>query len=258
MVEAKTAINQNLEILDDLIARLELLITQAEATLLFITLQDKPKRAIYRPIGNIANSVDRKPKIANAIFLNEERLIIKCTKTELVKLMGVQTTVSGGRNGKGETSFIITGVVQGLKRVRGGYEVEINIDESRRIQVAPGQKLRESLEKGDSASWNRWCRDIRDAIDLTGLNLVNADLAGYDLCCADLTGADLTGADLSNALLAGADLSNTKLDDVRIAGADLFRAKLNRNYGYLIASSGMPEKESVIIANTHPRRDGNT
>lgn len=244
---AKATATSSIEMLDDLIVKLQLLITQADETPLVITLQDQSKRAVYRPIGNVANTVDRKPKTADAIYLTAAKLILRCAKTEVVRLMSVEVTVTGGKNGRGEISFVITGTVSGLKRVRGGYEVEIDIGETRRVQVTPGQKLRESVEKNDAAGWNRWCQDIKDTIDLAGISLPNADLTGYDLCCADLTGADLSGSDLSNAVLAGADLSHTNLDSVKAAGADFFRARMNRKHAALLGSSGMPEKESVVF-----------
>lgn len=242
-----TVSNNQIDILDDLISRLEFLITKADEEPLTISTSDKPKRSFYRPLGVLASSFDRKSKISEAIFLANDKLTLKCTKTELVKLMKVEVTILGGKNGHGEVSFIIAGVVSGMRRVRGGYEVDITIDESRRVQVTPGQKIRESVENNDVAGWNRWCQDIKDNLDLTGINLANANLTGYDLCCADLTDADLSGADLTNAMLAGADLSRTNLDAAKVVGADFFRSKINRGQAALLSQSGMPEKESVIF-----------
>ncbi len=238
----------DLEILDELISNLEMLITASDETPIIITSKDRPKRATYRPIGNIANTVDRKPKPADAVYLNSEILIIRLVKTQLVKLMSVEVTVLVGKNGRGETSVIITGKVDNVKKIRGGYEIDITISETRRVQVTPGQKLRESVERADVAGWNRWCQDIKDFLDLAGITLADADLTGYDLCCADLSGADLTGADLTGAVLAGANLTETKLDNVKVVGTDFFRARMKRTSATLISLSGMPEKESVIFS----------
>ena len=244
---SRDALKPPLELLDEIIGKLELLITQADETPLVITLQDPPRRAVYRPIGNVSNSIDRKHKLSDVVVLNTEKMMMRCKKSELVRLMSVEVTVVGGKNGKGEVSFIFLGLVTGQRRVRGGYETDIDIKEMRRVQVTPGQKLRESVERDDVAGWNRWCQDIRDPIDLSGIDLSNATLAGYDLCCADLTGADFSGCDLSNAILSGANLSRTNLDEVKVTGADLFRVKINRKHAALISASGMPEKESVIF-----------
>lgn len=247
MIEA-AGVGSQLDILDNLISKLELLITQADEEPLVITYQDPPRRAIYRPIGNIASTFDRKAKSAEATLLDEGKLVLRCRKTELVRLMSVEVMVLGGKNGRGEVSFIITGTVGGLKRVRGGYDLDITISETRRVQVTPGQRLRESVEKNDSGGWNRWCQDIKDTINLAGINLANADLAGYDLCSTDLTGADLSGADLTNAILAGADISHANLDQAKVTGADFFRAKVRQEQVRLVVLSGMPEKESVIVS----------
>ena len=242
----KDVIKTPLELLDDIIGKLELLITQADEKPLVITAQDPPRRSVYRPIGNVSNSIDRKPKPADVIFLDTVKMTLRCNKTVLVRLMSVEVTVVGGKNGRGEVSFIFTGSVTSQKRVRGGYETDIDIKEMRRVQITPGQKLRESVEKDDATSWNRWCQDIKDPIDLSGINLARSNLSGYDLCCADLTGADFSGCDLSNAILAGADLSNANLEAVKVTGTDFFRVKINRKHATLISASGMPEKESVI------------
>ena len=60
--------------------------------------------------------------------------------------------------------------------------------------------------------------DLRDA-NLSGADLIRADLRDADLIRADLSGADLynanlSGADLSGADLSGADLSGTILDSI--------------------------------------------
>ncbi|MDR1613445.1 MAG: pentapeptide repeat-containing protein [Planctomycetota bacterium] len=242
-----TAASGDLDVLDDLIFRLEKLIVEAEEAPISISFSDPPKKAVYRPVGNAANALDRKGQTAEAVYLNGEKLVLRTPKTQLVRLMGIEATVRAEKSGRGETSAVMTGVVSGMKRVRGGYEITVDISDSRRVTVTAGQKLRESLERNDAAAWNRWCQEIKDHIDLSGMDLQNADLSGFDLCFANLSGADLTGADLSGAILSGADLSRTKLDGVAVTGADFFRARLNRKYAGLLTLTGMPEIESVVF-----------
>jgi uncharacterized protein YjbI with pentapeptide repeats len=68
-------------------------------------------------------------------------------------------------------------------------------------------------------------RDIRP-INLSGANLIRADLDGANLTGAvlnsvDLTGASLRGATLDGANLQGVKLTGTNLKDAHLAGADL-------------------------------------
>ncbi|MDR0362711.1 MAG: pentapeptide repeat-containing protein [Planctomycetota bacterium] len=242
-----TAATGDLEILDDLIARLEKMIADAEEAPIAISYSDQPKKAVYRPIGNAANAVDRKAQAADAVYLTADRMVMRTPKTELVRLMTIEVTVRAGKTGRGETSAIITGMVSGMKRVRGGYEITVDVSDTRRVTITPGQKLRESVERIDAAGWNRWCQEIKDHIDLSGINLEHADLSGFDLCYANLSGADLSGADLTGAILAGADLSRTNLDGAAVTGADFFRVRLNRKYAGLLTQTGMPEIESVVF-----------
>lgn len=60
-------------------------------------------------------------------------------------------------------------------------------------------------------------------VDLSGANLINADLSITNLNGANLTGTNLNGADLEEAGLTGTDLTGTNLD-----GADLSRADLSK------------------------------
>jgi hypothetical protein len=71
----------------------------------------------------------------------------------------------------------------------------------------------------------------RDALDLSGTCLANANLTHADLTNVHLTNADLThgnliDAHLTNADLSGAHLTNTSLPGADLAGAHLFRANL--------------------------------
>lgn len=65
--------------------------------------------------------------------------------------------------------------------------------------------------------------------ELSGANLLYADLdeanlSGVDLRNARLTGANLYGADLADADMAGADLDHAVVSDVSLSGADLHDA----------------------------------
>lgn len=234
-----------LELLDELIVGLEALITEADETPLTIALNEPPKRAFYRIVA--AGAADRKLKAGEAIFLNGDKLVLRCDKTEVVKLTPLEVTIQAEKSGRGETLAIVVGKAQNIKRVRGGYEIDIDVLEMRKTRITPGQKLRECLAKNDIQGWNRWCQDIRDTIELHGIDLKKADLSGYDLCCSDLEGADLSGANLTGTLLAGADLSQCKMDNVTVSGTDFFRARMNRSQAKLLPLSGMPEVESVVF-----------
>lgn len=235
-----------LELIDELIAGLELLITEADESPLTIDTTSQPRRSLYR-ILNAAPGGDRKPKLGDAVYLDARHLILYCAKTEAVKGALMEVTIQAEKSGRGEALTMIKGKVIGLKRVRGGYEIDVEITEMRNTLITPGQKLRECLAKNDVAGWNRWCQDIKENLELVGMEMKKVDLAGYDLCCSDLTGTDLTGANLTNANLAGADLVHCKLDRATVTGADFFRARLARYQAWLLPQSGMPEIESVIF-----------
>jgi hypothetical protein len=75
--------------------------------------------------------------------------------------------------------------------------------------------------------WNQWRKDNPNAeIDLTGADLIIANLSGVDLIIANLSGANLTEADLREADLRGADLSGANLEGTILRRADLTRANL--------------------------------
>lgn len=72
---------------------------------------------------------------------------------------------------------------------------------------------------------------ILDGADLAGAkldltDLSEADLSGADLCCADLREADLQGANLRRTDLSRADLSMANLNEADLSGADLQKADL--------------------------------
>lgn len=235
-----------LELIDQLIAGLEALITESDETPLTIEANQRPKRAVYRTLSGTSPS-ERKVKVGDAVYLNSSLLILRCNTTEVVRLTPMEVMIQAEKSGRGETIAIVKGKARELKRVRGGYDIEIDIEEMRKTRITPSQKLRECLHKNDSTGWNRWCQDIKDDIELMGMDLRKADLTGYDLCCADFTGSDLTGANLTNAILAGSDLSHCIMDKVSVTGTDFFRAKMNRIQAPLLQQSGMPEVESVVF-----------
>ncbi len=235
-----------LELIDSLISGLEALIHESDETPLTIDVKDKPRRLVYRIIGT-NTPAERKLHAGDAIFLNSDRLILRCASTEAVRMSSLEVTIQAEKSGRGETIATIRGKVKEMKRVRGGYDLEVEVSDSRKTRITPSQKLRECLGKGDSVAWNRWCQDITGHMELVGMDLRNADLTGYDLCCADLTGSDLSGANLTNAVLAGADLSHTIMDNVTVTGTDFFRARMSRSQAALLPLSGMPEVESVMF-----------
>ncbi len=235
-----------LEILDQLLSSLGALIQESDETPLSIEAHQKPRRAVYR-ILSASSPSEKKSFFGDAVYLSADKLVLRCITTEVVRLTPLEVTVQAEKSGRGETMAIVNGKAKELRRVRGGYDIEVEVDEMRKVRVTPSQKLRDCLNKTDQAAWNRWCQDIRDTIELMGMDLRAADLGGYDLCCADLSGSNLTGANLSGAILAGADLSHCVLDRASVAGADFFRAKMNRAQAGQLNQTGMPEVESVVF-----------
>ena len=78
------------------------------------------------------------------------------------------------------------------------------------------------------AAWNAWRKmngDLRP--DLSESNIKMLELSGIDLTDADMRGVMLAGADLSEALLHGADLSGADLMEADLSGADLSEADLS-------------------------------
>lgn len=67
---------------------------------------------------------------------------------------------------------------------------------------------------------------VLDRANLAGANLSEANLAQTNLDRANLTRADLTRADLAEAILSRANLTDADLTDVDLAYADLSRANL--------------------------------
>ena len=72
--------------------------------------------------------------------------------------------------------------------------------------------------------------DIKPGADLSGADLRRMGLSGANLAGANMEGADLTGADLTNARLIGVNLTGANLTNWQIGGADIFRAKLPKNW----------------------------
>lgn len=76
--------------------------------------------------------------------------------------------------------------------------------------------------------WNTWRTQHREIQpDLSGANLISADLSYADLHSADLISANLSSANLSSANLFRADLRGAKLSSASLSGADLRGANLS-------------------------------
>jgi uncharacterized protein YjbI with pentapeptide repeats len=69
-------------------------------------------------------------------------------------------------------------------------------------------------------------KDKCKGVDLSGLDLIYANLSFADLSHANLLGANLSFADLSFAYLTGANLSHANLTLANLLGADLSRVNL--------------------------------
>jgi hypothetical protein len=246
MADAATIEFPELALVDELIAGLEALITESDETPLSIDATQRPRRSLYRNLGT-TSPLERKTHHCDAVYLDGQRLTLRCNNTELVRQTPLEIMIQAEKSGRGETMAIIKGRAREIKRIRGGYDIDVDIAEMRKTRTTPSQKLRECLHKNDAAGWNRWIQDIHGRVELTGMDLKSAELSGYDLCCADFTGSDFTGANLGGAVLAGADLRKCVMERVSVAGADLFRARLDRVHAPLASQSGMPETESIIL-----------
>jgi hypothetical protein len=85
------------------------------------------------------------------------------------------------------------------------------------------------LLKNSVADWNKW-RLQQDIVDLSGANLIYANLRGAklnnaDLDDANLLGANLSGADLRRANLTGANLCNANLFNTDLSNANLTQTR---------------------------------
>jgi hypothetical protein len=79
----------------------------------------------------------------------------------------------------------------------------------------------EILEEGSEA-WNEWRSKHPETVpDLSGINILNANLSLTDFSFANLSGGDLTGADLSHSILTDTNLSGTDLTFANLSYAFL-------------------------------------
>lgn len=241
-----------LEMVDGLIAGLEALLTESDETPLHIEHGSRPKRATYR-ILSIASPSERRVHQADAVYLDDESMLLRCQNTQVVRQTVLEVTLQAEKTGRGEVTAIIQGKVRDLKRIRGGYDIDVAVTETRKHKTTTAQKLRDCIEQNDSVGWNRWCQDIDGTLELVGMDLRKADLTGFDLCCADLDGTDFSGANLSGAILAGSDLTRCALSGVQVTGTDFFHARMTRNQASLLQQSGMPEVESVVFETPEKR-----
>ncbi|MEM7761743.1 MAG: pentapeptide repeat-containing protein [Cyanobacteria bacterium P01_A01_bin.40] len=115
------------------------------------------------------------------------------------------------------------------------------------------EKHLEILRKGVEV-WNKWRKEYPDIrprfhrVNLSGVNLFQADLSstdliGANLSAANLSGSNLIGADLSDANLvntnfSGADLSDANLVNTNFSGANLIGTSLNRAVLFFADFSG--------------------
>lgn len=83
-------------------------------------------------------------------------------------------------------------------------------------------KLKEGVD-----AWNQWKSNFDGIVHLRGASLSNVDLSGVNLVGADLQFADLRGANLHNAGLSGASLYGANLEQADLSGAYLHRTILD-------------------------------
>lgn len=134
---------------------------------------------------------------------------------------------------------------------------------SNREFLQEAKALIESLEVADNASFIELARiaeiDLKEdltGLDLTGMNLAQANFASADLARTnftktDLTGAnfteaDLTGADFTEADLTGANLIGSKgLSEANFTEATLARASFSRVDANCIENLTETQRESI-------------
>ena len=110
------------------------------------------------------------------------------------------------------------------------------LKERRRETGMTNQEQVDLLKQESAALWNTWREEHPDtAIELSGVdlreaNLGEVNLAGADLSHANLREADLNNANLSKASLVGADLSGANLAGADLSDTDLHEANLSRAY----------------------------
>jgi hypothetical protein len=125
--------------------------------------------------------------------------------TRLIGITGTRRAALGALAGCGATLTPAVAGAKGKKRR----------DKARR----PRQQQAQGIITGGGALDR--CANLRP-----GASLAGCDLSGADLIRADLHGATARAADFSNANLCGANLHGATLADVSFRGANLFQANL--------------------------------
>jgi hypothetical protein len=106
------------------------------------------------------------------------------------------------------------------------WETLLESKDPQQVQVAKSHRL-PLRQVGDvRARYKAGERDFRWA-NLSGADLIEANLSQANLSGADLRGANLSQANLSWADLSGADLRGAKLGGTNLKGANLWGAKLS-------------------------------
>ncbi len=149
-----------LSLVDELIAGLEALITESDETPLSIESTQRPRKSVYRNL-TATNSQERKLHPCEAVYLSGERLTLRCHNTEIVRQMALEIMIQAEKSGRGETMAIVKGKAREIRRVRGGYDIDVDIAEMRKTRMTPSQKLRECLLKNDAVTDG--CRIFPDA-----------------------------------------------------------------------------------------------
>jgi TIR domain/Pentapeptide repeats (8 copies) len=101
--------------------------------------------------------------------------------------------------------------------------VDLGADSSENAAMANPEQL--AVAQAGVVVWNEWRKKhLNVPIDLSGMDLRDADLRGAHLGGADLRTVNLLGADLAGADLSKADLSLANLGEANLTGADLRHA----------------------------------
>ena len=175
-------------------------------------------------------------------------------KGEVGAVLAGTSILSGGLLGSpgGIDLFLSSASLTGVDNITASsFEMEEGPDGNSEYYLGNEQYTDFGPSWNSSKRYFNWPREVKgqnivadmqvEQLDLSGANLVGADIRNAQLVFADFSGAFLMYVDLENSLLSGADfsnadLSNANLKDADLTGADLSGANLS---GTNLAGAGL-------------------
>lgn len=191
-----------------------------------------------------SNRIERFP--AQTTMLGEGKVTF-ITTADIARAQQLTAEVIIGKNVEGESLIYYKTEVMGISRISGGYEYSGALL-SARCHIRPAHLIfSQCVMSNDVKTWNNWSASLAHGVSLKGLNLREANLHSYDLCCADLTNCDLRNCNFTGANLSGANLDGSLLEGAVFDGADLFGSAIPVKYENIMQTSGLLEKESIVL-----------